>query len=94
MDESIRRCDIEDCYGKYGRIVDCWMARFTLLNSLFKYHNLSYPPFYGFVVFDRSEDAQRALRDMSSGYIKDCRVRTTVALPRYGGNNGGGRFAF
>nr|CAD2158131.1 unnamed protein product [Meloidogyne enterolobii] len=82
LDDTIRRCDIEDVFGKYGRIVDCWMA--------------SYPPFYGFVVFDRNEDAQRALRDMSTGYIKDCRVRTTVALPRYGGsagrvNNRGGR---
>ncbi|KAL7069927.1 hypothetical protein ACQ4LE_010735 [Meloidogyne hapla] len=74
LDDTIRRCDIEDVFGKYGRIVDCWMA--------------SYPPFYGFVVFDRNEDAQKALRDMSTGYIKDCRVRTTVALPRYGGSAG------
>lgn len=71
LDESIRRCDIEDVYGKYGRITDCWMA--------------SYPPFYGFVVFDRADDASKALRDMSTGYIRDCKVRTTVALPRYGG---------
>jgi hypothetical protein len=74
LDDTVRRCDIEDVFGKYGRIVDCWMA--------------SYPPFYGFVVFDRAEDAQKALRDMSTGYIKDCRVRTTVALPRYGGHAG------
>lgn len=38
------------------------------------------------------EDAQKALRDMSTGYIKDCRVRTTVALPRYGGSAGRAKY--
>jgi len=63
------------------------MARFLFkqpknLNFL---HFSSYPPFYGFVVYKHADDAKRALRDMGNGYIKDCKVRTTVALPRYGG---------
>jgi hypothetical protein len=53
--------------------------------SFISYTLLSYPPFYGFVVYERSEDANRAMREMSNGYVKDCRVRTTVALPRFAG---------
>lgn len=44
LDDSIRRCDIEDVFGKYGRIVDCWMARYSIfyyvsLNSFLVIHH-------------------------------------------------------
>uniref|UniRef100_A0AC34R546 RRM domain-containing protein n=1 Tax=Panagrolaimus sp. JU765 TaxID=591449 RepID=A0AC34R546_9BILA len=68
LNESVKRRDVEDVFSKYGRLADVWVA--------------SYPPYYGFVVFERSEDAQDALREMKRGYIGKCPIRTTVALPR------------
>lgn len=50
----------------------------------------SYPPFYAFVVFDHTEDAERALKEMRTGNIRGCRIRTTVALPRIPKGQGGG----
>ncbi|KAL3093678.1 hypothetical protein niasHS_006240 [Heterodera schachtii] len=71
LDESVRRRDIEDVFGKYGRISDCWMA--------------SYPPFYAFVVFENNKDASACMKDLgNTAYIKGCRARVTVALPRNG----------
>uniref|UniRef100_A0A914H201 RRM domain-containing protein n=1 Tax=Globodera rostochiensis TaxID=31243 RepID=A0A914H201_GLORO len=71
LDESVRRRDIEDVFGKFGRISDCWMA--------------SYPPFYAFVVFENNKDASACLKDLgNTAYIKGCRARVTVALPRNG----------
>jgi len=69
LDDSIRRRDIEDTFGKYGKLADVWLA--------------SYPPYYAFVAYNRGEEAAEALKDMRSGYIRDCHVRTTVALPRH-----------
>ncbi|KAI6232517.1 RNA recognition motif domain and Nucleotide-binding, alpha-beta plait domain-containing protein [Aphelenchoides besseyi] len=83
IDDSVRRRDIEDCYGKFGKLSDIWVA--------------SYPPFYAFVVYEHSDDAAKALEKMRSGYVRDCKVKTSIALPRNqngGGRrfNGGGRF--
>lgn len=68
LDESVRRRDIEDTFGKYGKLSDVWVA--------------SYPPFYAFIVYERGEDAKEALKEMRSGYVRNCPVRTTIALPR------------
>lgn len=68
LDSSVTRRDVEDAYGKFGRLSDVWVA--------------SYPPYYGFVVYERSDDAQAALKEMKRGYVGKCPVRTTVALPR------------
>ncbi|CAD5235416.1 unnamed protein product [Bursaphelenchus xylophilus] len=93
IDESIRKRDIEDAYGKFGKLADIWVA--------------SYPPFYAFVVYEHADDAAAALKEMKSGYVRDCHIRTSIALPRnsgrrgppprrfggggYGGGYGGGR---
>lgn len=74
LDESIRRRDIEDAFSKFGKLEDIWVA--------------SYPPLYAFVVFVDAKDAAEALREMKSGYIRDCHIRTTVALPRNSGRRG------
>lgn len=55
LDDSVRRRDIEDAFGKFGKLTDVWVA--------------SYPPFYAFVVFDRGEEASEALKEMRSGYV-------------------------
>ncbi|KAI1724377.1 RNA recognition motif domain-containing protein [Ditylenchus destructor] len=68
LDDSVRRRDIEDAFSKFGKLADVWVA--------------SYPPFYAFVVYEKSEDASDALKEMRSGYVRNCHVRCTVALPR------------
>lgn len=55
MDDSVRRRDIEDAFGKFGKLSDVWVA--------------SYPPFYAFVVFEKGEEAADALKEMRSGYV-------------------------
>ncbi|CAD5228390.1 unnamed protein product [Bursaphelenchus okinawaensis] len=74
IDESIRKRDIEDAYGKFGKLSDIWVA--------------SYPPFYAFVVYEHADDAQAALKEMKSGYVRDCHIRTSIALPRNSGRRG------
>jgi len=74
IDDSIRRRDIEDVFSKFGKLEDIWLA--------------SYPPLYGFVVFQDGKDAQAALKEMRSGYIRDCHIKTTIALPRNSGRRG------
>jgi len=68
LNEHISRRDVEDAFGRFGRISDVWVA--------------SYPPYYGFVVFERSDDASNALKEMRRGYIGKYPIRTTIALPR------------
>uniref|UniRef100_A0A914QWD0 RRM domain-containing protein n=1 Tax=Panagrolaimus davidi TaxID=227884 RepID=A0A914QWD0_9BILA len=58
----------ESTFSKFGKLSDVWVA--------------SYPPYFGFVVFENGDDAVDALKSMKSGYIGDCRVRVSVALPR------------
>lgn len=55
LDDSIRRRDIEDAFGKFGKLSDVWVA--------------SYPPFYAFVVFETGQEAADALKEMRSGYV-------------------------
>uniref|UniRef100_A0AC34Q0U1 RRM domain-containing protein n=1 Tax=Panagrolaimus sp. JU765 TaxID=591449 RepID=A0AC34Q0U1_9BILA len=68
LNESITRRDVEDTFSKFGRLADVWVA--------------SYPPYYGFVVYERSDDANAALKEMGRGYIGKYPIRVTVALPR------------
>jgi|UniRef100_A0AC35G6H0 RNA recognition motif-containing protein len=90
LDETVTRRGVEDAFGKFGKLADVWVA--------------SYPPYFGFVVYERSDDAADALKAMRHGYIGDCHIRVTVALPRgsrrsprpyrrddRGGGYGGGR---
>uniref|UniRef100_A0AC34FUP4 RRM domain-containing protein n=1 Tax=Panagrolaimus sp. ES5 TaxID=591445 RepID=A0AC34FUP4_9BILA len=68
LDETVTRRGVEDAFGKFGKLADVWVA--------------SYPPYFGFVVYERSDDAADALKAMRHGYIGDCHIRVTVALPR------------
>uniref|UniRef100_A0A914QYH4 RRM domain-containing protein n=1 Tax=Panagrolaimus davidi TaxID=227884 RepID=A0A914QYH4_9BILA len=84
LDETVSRRNVENTFSKFGKLSDVWVA--------------SYPPYFGFVVFENGDDAIDALKSMKSGYIGDCRVRVSVALPRgtrrsprpYRGGGGGG----
>lgn len=60
IDDTIRRRDLEDAFGKFGKLDDIWLA--------------SYPPLYAFVVFHEAQDATKALKEMQTGYIRDCRM--------------------
>ncbi|VDD93642.1 unnamed protein product [Enterobius vermicularis] len=87
IDETIRARDLEDAFGRYGKLKEVWVA--------------SYPPLFAFVVFKSKSDAQEAMSAMNNTYIRNCRVRVSVALPRvraserysryggYGGYGGG-----
>uniref|UniRef100_A0A0N4Z6E7 RRM domain-containing protein n=1 Tax=Parastrongyloides trichosuri TaxID=131310 RepID=A0A0N4Z6E7_PARTI len=68
LDESIKKRDLEESFGKFGKIVDLWLA--------------SYAPFYAFVTYESCKEAEDACAEMRSGYIGGCRIKTTVALPR------------
>uniref|UniRef100_A0A914R208 RRM domain-containing protein n=1 Tax=Panagrolaimus davidi TaxID=227884 RepID=A0A914R208_9BILA len=81
LDDTVSRRNVEDTFSKFGKLADVWVA--------------SYPPYYGFVVFENGDDAVDALKSMKSGYIGDCRIRVSVARPRrsprpYRGGGGGG----
>ncbi|CEF64585.1 RNA recognition motif domain and Nucleotide-binding, alpha-beta plait domain-containing protein [Strongyloides ratti] len=68
LDENVRKKDLEESFGKFGKIVDLWLA--------------SYAPFYAFVTYDSCKDAEEACAEMRSAYIGGCRIKTTIALPR------------
>ncbi|KAI6191592.1 RNA recognition motif domain and Nucleotide-binding, alpha-beta plait domain-containing protein [Aphelenchoides bicaudatus] len=74
LDDSVRRRDIEDAFGKFGKLEDIWLA--------------SYPPLYGFVVFEEAKDAAVALKEMKTAYVRNCKIHTSVALPRNSGRRG------
>uniref|UniRef100_A0A0N5ADT4 RRM domain-containing protein n=1 Tax=Syphacia muris TaxID=451379 RepID=A0A0N5ADT4_9BILA len=85
IDETIRSRDLEDAFGRYGKLKEVWVA--------------SYPPLFAFVVFKSKSDAQEAMSAINNTYIRNCRVRVSVALPRvraserysrYGGYGGYG----
>ena len=65
LDETVTRRGVEDAFGKYGKLSDVWVA--------------SYPPYFGFVVFERSDDAADALKGMRHGYIgRDGRLKIFI----------------
>uniref|UniRef100_A0A0K0G3F1 RRM domain-containing protein n=1 Tax=Strongyloides venezuelensis TaxID=75913 RepID=A0A0K0G3F1_STRVS len=68
LDENVRKKDLEESFGKFGKIVDLWLA--------------SYAPFYAFITYDSLKEAENACEEMRSGYICGCRIKTTIALPR------------
>uniref|UniRef100_A0A914R1K1 RRM domain-containing protein n=1 Tax=Panagrolaimus davidi TaxID=227884 RepID=A0A914R1K1_9BILA len=68
LDETVSSRNVESTFSKFGKLSDVWVA--------------SYPPYFGFVVFENGDDAVDAIKSMKSGYIGDCRVRVSVALPR------------
>uniref|UniRef100_A0A8R1XYJ6 RRM domain-containing protein n=1 Tax=Onchocerca volvulus TaxID=6282 RepID=A0A8R1XYJ6_ONCVO len=89
FDESLRKDDLKDAFGKFGDIDNVWLA--------------SYPPLFAFVTFKAKEDAADALKEMNNAYIGRNKIKVATAHPprkqgergpprRYGGGGyrGGG----
>ncbi|OZC07766.1 hypothetical protein X798_05246 [Onchocerca flexuosa] len=68
IDESVRARDLEEAFSRFGKLSEVWVA--------------SYPPLFAFVVFKNKSDANEALAGLNNTYIRNCRVRVSVALPR------------
>ncbi|VDN87148.1 unnamed protein product, partial [Brugia pahangi] len=68
IDESVRARDLEEAFSRFGKLSEVWVA--------------SYPPLFAFVVFKNKSDANEALAALNNTYIRNCRVRVSVALPR------------
>ncbi|VDK67528.1 unnamed protein product [Anisakis simplex] len=47
IDETVRAKDLEEAFGRFGKIIDIWVA--------------SYPPLFAFVVFKSRSEADQAL---------------------------------
>jgi len=77
IDGTVSERDIEDAFGKYGQLGEVWVA--------------TYAPFFAFVVFKNRADAEDAVKDINGSYIRNCKVRVSVALPRRSFGSGGGR---
>ncbi|VDN51427.1 unnamed protein product [Dracunculus medinensis] len=52
IDESIRPRDLEEAFGRYGKLNEVWVA--------------SYPPLFAFVVFKSKTDANEALNALNN----------------------------
>uniref|UniRef100_A0A0R3RWF4 RRM domain-containing protein n=1 Tax=Elaeophora elaphi TaxID=1147741 RepID=A0A0R3RWF4_9BILA len=87
FDESLRKDDLKDAFGKFGDIDNVWLA--------------SYPPLFAFVTFKAKEDAADALKEMNNAYIGRNKIKVATAHPprkpgergpsrRYGGGYRGG----
>ena len=48
IDDSISRKDVEESFGRFGKLIDVWCA--------------TYSPFYAFVTYEREDEASLALR--------------------------------
>uniref|UniRef100_A0A7E4V231 RRM domain-containing protein n=1 Tax=Panagrellus redivivus TaxID=6233 RepID=A0A7E4V231_PANRE len=68
LDETVTSTSVREAFGKFGKLADVWVA--------------SYPPYFGFVVYENADDASDALKSMRRGYIGNCHIRVTIALPR------------
>ena len=74
LDSNATKRDIEETFGKYGPVMEIWMARSV--------------PCFAFVVFKRKEDAYEACRGADGLDICGRRVRVTMARPRTRGQTG------
>ncbi|VDN05881.1 unnamed protein product [Thelazia callipaeda] len=67
FDESLRKDDLKDAFGKFGDIDNVWLA--------------SYPPLFAFVTFKMKEDAADALKEMNNAYIGRNKIKVATAHP-------------
>eukprot|EP00931_Biecheleriopsis_adriatica_P031968 TRINITY_DN186_c0_g1_i1.p1 TRINITY_DN186_c0_g1~~TRINITY_DN186_c0_g1_i1.p1 ORF type:complete len:138 (-),score=17.19 TRINITY_DN186_c0_g1_i1:149-562(-) len=80
-ERCVERDELEEGFGKFGRIVDVWIAR--------------QPPGFAFVTMDSEKDAEEAVKEMDGAKLAGERIRVEVAKggePRRGPPPGrGGR---
>jgi len=72
-----REDDIEDLFGKYGRLVD------VVLRT-----NLQRPPAFAFLTYENSRDAEDAVEGRNDYMFNSCRLR--VEFSKADGSRGGG----
>ncbi|KAL1283006.1 RNA-binding protein [Trichinella pseudospiralis] len=65
---SRSRSGEQDAFSKFGKISEIWLA--------------TYAPFYAFIVYKTREDAEEAVHRLNGSYIRNCKVRVSLALPR------------
>lgn len=68
LDSNASKRDLESLFGKYGSLIEVWMARSV--------------PCFAFVVFKHREEALEACHAADGVEIRGRRVRVTVAKPR------------
>ena len=73
---SIQKEDLEEKFGKFGRIASTWVAR--------------QPPGFAFIEFEDPRDAEDAVRDMNNTVILGCEIKCEESRGRGGGGGGGG----
>jgi len=79
LSEDANKFDLEDAFGRYGRVKAVWIAR--------------RPPGFGFVEMEDSRDAEDAVKGLDGTRIAGCRVRVEMSngKSRDRGGRGGGR---
>jgi len=76
LNDTINRGDLEKEFHSFGHIEDCFVAR--------------NPPGFGFIVYEKSRDAERAIKEMDGQMISGSRIRVEHARERGAGRGGGG----
>jgi len=77
--DTAERYDLEEAFGKFGRVKNSWVAR--------------RPPGFGFIEMEDPRDAADAAKELNGSKIAGARVRVEMSRPnsrREGGDRGGG----
>ena len=76
LNEGVERHDLEKEFSSFGHVEDCFVAR--------------NPPGFGFIVMEKSRDADKAIKELDGATVCGSKVRVEHARPR-GAGRGGGR---
>ena len=77
LNDTTSRSDLEKEFDTFGRIEDIFVAR--------------NPPGFGFIVFEKSRDAEDAIKEMDGQTIFGSKIRVEHARERGAGRGGGYR---
>jgi len=75
LSEDANRYDLEDAFGKIGKVVNVWVAQ--------------RPPGFGFVEMEDARDAADCVKELDGTKICGGRVRVEMSKPSRGGRDGG-----
>merc|ERR1711962_657641 len=75
LGDNVDRRDLEREFGTWGHVEDCFVAR--------------NPPGFAFVVYEKSRDAEKAIKEMDGAMVCGSKVRVEHARPRGAGGRGG-----